>query len=81
MLTSYAQGKADEFNAAVAKYQRLLAASQPEGVDLQKIRFEAFFNQLESLHALHGTLHLRLRRAPPSAGWDGTSPYDGLAAG
>jgi ABC-type transport system involved in cytochrome c biogenesis permease subunit len=46
MLVAYAQGKGDEFNAAVAKYQRMLAASQPQGIDLRKIRFEAFFNQL-----------------------------------
>lgn len=46
MLMSYAQGKADEFNAAVAKYQRLLGALQPEGVDLGKVGFETFFNRL-----------------------------------
>ena len=44
IVIDYAKGDAAAFNKAVAKYQDLLAADAPAGLNLRKIDFEALFN-------------------------------------
>jgi len=44
ILGAYAAGSADQFNAAVVKYQGILQSNPPPHYNLTKTNFEAFFN-------------------------------------
>ena len=47
MFVSYANGKADDFNQAVDRYERELAANPPADFNLTKVDYEALFNHFE----------------------------------
>ena len=44
IVSSYAKGDAAAFNKAVAGYEKSLAHQRPEGINIGKVDFEAFFN-------------------------------------
>jgi ABC-type transport system involved in cytochrome c biogenesis permease subunit len=44
VLTAYHDGKASQFDDAVAAYTRRVRSEAPAGIDFGKIRFETFFN-------------------------------------
>jgi len=50
MLASYADGDPDAFNREVTKYQTYLATNTPRDLNLNKTRFESFFNHFQPFY-------------------------------
>ncbi|MFV2069175.1 MAG: cytochrome c biogenesis protein CcsA, partial [Pirellulales bacterium] len=50
MLTSYAKGNPDAFNRALPQYQTYLETNTPKDLNLNKTRFESFFNHFQPFY-------------------------------
>jgi ABC-type transport system involved in cytochrome c biogenesis permease subunit len=50
MLSSYANGDTRTFNRQVSQYQRRMVSVAPQGVDMNKIDFESYFNRLKPFY-------------------------------